>query len=315
MYRAPIKDQFLRECYQTEESRVDARYTLERVAPYEKRLETDISAIGGDALQDIVSRISSARGVNFAMDLCVLQSYVRWCLVKRFPGTCDDILDIQFSGAEKYKRKAVANPVQLQAYLDQVFSPESDETIDVIYRSYFWLAFSGIDEEDAVKIRADQLNLDRMQIMLDNGRVFPIYVEALSAFHKAISLNDFAYRNPNYKNGKVVRKDRVDSNLLLRGIKKKDNKEIPNVKSYRSVIIKKTKLAEDAGKTTQCLSYSRVYLCGSFFRAYCDEVNGLKVRFYRQAAIDCRSTNEESALRLARRYDEEYRLWKLAFRV
>lgn len=315
MYRAPVKDQFLRECYVTEESRVDARYTLDRVAPYEKRLETDISAIGGDALQDIVSHISNARGIHFALDLCVLKNYVRWCLVKRIPGTCADILAIQFSDVEKYKRNVVDNPVQLQVYLDQVFSPESDETIDVIYRSYFWLAFSGIDEEDAVKISADQLNLDRMQIMLDSGRVFPIYVEALPAFHKAISLNAFVYRNPNYKNNKAAIKDRVDGNLLLRGIKKKDNKEISTVKNYRSAIIKKTKLAEDAGKTTKCLSYSRVYLCGIFFRAYCDEVNGLKVRFYRQAAIDCKSTNEESALRLARRYDEEYRLWKLAFQL
>lgn len=315
MYRAPIKDQFLRECYTTEESRVDARYTLDRVAPYEKRLETDISAIGGDALQDIVSRLSSARGINFALDLCVLKNYVRWCIINRFPGTCADILDIQFSDTEKYKRKAVANPVQLQAYLDQVFSPESDETIDVVYRSYFWLAFSGIDEEDAIKVRGDQLDLDHMRIVLDNGKVYKIYDQALPAFCKAISLNDFVYRNPNYKNGKVARKDRVSGNLLLRGIKKKDNKENLSIKSYRAVIIKKTKLAEDTGKTTQCLSYSRVYLCGVFFRAYCNEMTGLKVRFYRQAAIDSKSTNKESVLRLARSYDEEYRLWKLVFQL
>lgn len=315
MYRAPIKDQFLRECYTTEESRVDARYTLERVAPYEKHLETDISAIGGDRLQDIISRISSARGVNFALDLCVLKNYVRWCIVKRFPDTCADILDIQFTGMEKYKRKAVASPVQLQAYLDQVFNPVSDETVDVVYRSYFWLAFSGIDEEDAIKIRTDQLDFDRMQVMLDSGRVCQIYDEALPAFRKAASLNNFTYRNPNYKSDKAVRKDRVDGDLFLRGIKRKDNKEISTVKSYRSAIIKKTKLAEDAGKTTKCLSYSRVYLCGIFFRAYCDELSGLKVRFYRQASIDCRSTNKESILRLARTYDEEYRLWKLAFQL
>lgn len=314
MYRAPIKDQFLRECFTTEVSKNTARAVLERIAPYEERLELDISAIRGDALQDVIAHIVGIRGGSFVTDLRVLRSYVRWCIINRIPGACDDILSIQFSGVEKYRRRAVASPAHLQIYLDQVFNPESDETIDVIYRSYFWLAFAGIKEEDSVKIHVNQLDFEHMQIKFVNGEVYPIYSEALPALRKAASLNDFAYRNPNYKNGKVARKDRIGGDLLLRGIKKGSGDD-PAVLSYRTAASKKARLAEETGKTTQRLSYSSVYPCGIFFRAYHDEQAGLEVKFYHQASIDCKSTNHESIQKLARYYEEDYQLWKLAFQV
>ena len=315
MYRAPIKDQFLREYYTTETTRTNARAVLERLAPYEEKLEADFSTIRGDALRDIVSSVVGARPASAASGLSVLRAYARWCVANHMPGACDDVQKIKTPGIDKYRSQSVADPAHLQIYLNQVFCPESEDTIDVAYRCFLWFAFSGIKENDAPKVRSCHVDFDMMRICLDDGSTYPIYGEALPALRRAVLLTEFVCHNPIYTDNKVARKERVSGDFVLRGIKKGDNDVEPDIGRMRTMTSKKTKAALDDGRTLQRLSYKRLYSCGIFYRAYQAERIGAPVRFYHQAQIDSKASNKSSITRMAKWYESDYEFWKLAFHM
>lgn len=315
MYRAPIKDQFIRECYTTEAMKINARAVLERLAPYEEKLETDFSTIRGDNLRTIVFRVVGAKPSSAACGLRVLRAYVQWCIKNNMPGACSDVMEINMPGLDKYRSQAVADPVHLQLYLNQVFCLESEDTIDVVYRSYLWFAYFGIKEEDSVKVRQRHVDFDMMQIRLDDGSIYPIYGEAIPALRRAVSLTEFVCYNPIYTDNKVARKERLGGDFVLRGMKKGDNVSEPEINRLRTRTSKKTKAALEEGRTLQRLSYKRLYSCGIFYRAYQKERAGMPTEFYHQAQTDSRATREDSVVRMAKLYESDYEFWKLAFHM
>ena len=210
----------------------------------------------------------------------------------------------------------VASPLHLQMYLDQVFDKESQETIDNIYRCYYWMAYGGISEEDTLFINRSDVDLELMLIRYNNTSV-PIYREALPAFRNAMQLSSFVYLHPNYT--KTIRRDRVPGEELMRGIK-----ATTKTMTIRSSLSRRSADAIKAGKTEQQLSFYRVWLSGLFYRIYERERAGVPVDFS-EAAVNfmegktyvlCgREKIEHKQNRIERDYMEDYQRWKLAFSI
>lgn len=283
---------------------------------HEQEWGADLCTRSADELQPVIDDILGLRSKSRWMTLSILKEYAKWCLMMRVPDACDGMLHIEVSGIDKVRKQLVASPLHLQMYLDQVFDKESQETIDNIYRCYYWMAYGGISEEDTLFINRSDVDLELMLIRYNNTSV-PIYREALPAFRNAMQLSSFVYLHPNYT--KTIRRDRVPGEELMRGIK-----ATTKTMTIRSSLSRRSADAIKAGKTEQQLSFYRVWLSGLFYRIYERERAGVPVDFS-EAAVNfmegktyvlCgREKIEHKQNRIERDYMEDYQRWKLAFSI
>lgn len=266
-------------------------------------------------LQPTIDKILGLRSKSRWMTLSILKEYSKWCLLMRVPNASDGMLHIEVSGIDKVRRQMVASPLHLQEYLNQVFDEESLETIDNIYRCYYWMAYGGVQEADTIFIKKSDVDLEQMMIRYHDTSI-PLYRESLPAFRNAIHLNSFVYQHPNYED---IRRDRVPGDELMRGIK-------ANTKTMtiRSTLSRRSAEAIKSGKTKQQLSFHRISLSGLFYRIYERERAGLPIDFSEAAVrfmegrtyvLSAREKLEHRQNRIERDYMEDYQRWKLAFSI
>lgn len=283
---------------------------------YEEQWQADFCTRSKEEIQPVIDEIAGLRTKSQCMTLIILKEYVKWCIAMKVPGACDGMLHVEAVGLDKIRHQMVSSPLHLQKYLDELFDPESEETIDNIYRCYFWMAYGGIDEEDTILIKKDDVSFEKMTITYKDTNI-PIYREAIPAFRNAVFLTDFLYKHPNYT--KTVRRDRIGGDTIMRGIK-------ANTKTFtmRVTISKRNIKAIEDGRTNLQLSFYRVRMSGLFFRTYERERAGIPVDFSdaamramagKEYSIKGRIKLEHKQNRIERDYMEDYQRWKLAFSI
>lgn len=287
-----------------------------RFEKYEQVWQADLCTKQASDLQPVIDDIIGARLKSRWQILSILKEYTKWCLVMKIPDACDGMLHIEAPGIEKVRRQMVSSPLHLQIYLDQVFDAESMETIDNIYRCYYWMAYGGIQEEDTISITHSDVDLRQMIIRYQNTSV-PIYREALPAFQNALQLTSFLYNHPSYTH--PIRRDRVPGDTLMRGIK-----STTKIMSIRSALSHRSSEALKCQKTELQLSFYRIWLSGLFYRMYERERAGVPVDFSDAAinfmsgkayTLSGREKIEHRQNRIEREYMEDYQRWKLAFSI
>ena len=190
MYNEEQKVRFIREYTGSLNTANVATTLFNALEEHEKSWGADLCTRSSEELQPVVDEVTGLRTRSKWMSLTILKEYVKWCIAMQVPGACDGMLQIQTVGLDKIKHQMVSGPLHLQKYLDDIFDPESEETIDNIYRCYFWMAYGGIDEEDTVLIKNEQVDFSQMSIYYKTTNI-PILREALPAFSNAVSLNSF----------------------------------------------------------------------------------------------------------------------------
>lgn len=287
------------------------------IEKYEQEWGADLCTKDANELQSVFDGLVGLRAKSKQMKLIILKEYVKWCLSQDIPGACDGMLKISNTGFESVKYQTVANPLHLQHYLNAVFAPESDKTVDNIYRCFYWLAYGGVAEEDIFDIKCSDVDLLNMVVKYKNTEII-IYREAIQAFKNCVSLTRFLYKHPNYD--KLVYKDRADGDTLIRGIR-----GCPSVKAMRTELSRRSKTKIEEGKTDLKMSYFRVWLSGLFYRTYEAERAGIPVDFTvaakqfmegRQYKLDSgRNTQEAKMRQLAKDYQTDYERWKNNFSI
>lgn len=316
MYNADMKTRFIREYTGSLNTAAVAKTVFNAMEKYELDWNADLCTKRCEELQPVVDEIVGLRARSKWMILIILKEYVKWCIAMKAPGACDGMLQIQSVGLEKVRRQMVSGPLHLQKFLDDVFDPESEETIDNIYRCYFWMAYGGIDEDDTILIRNDQVDFDQMLIKYTPANA-PIYREAIPAFKNAVHLNSFLYKHPNY--GKPIRRDRVAGDTLMRGVR-----AATKTFTMRTTLSKRVAKSVEGGVTDLQLSFYRVRMSGLFYRTYEMERAGFPISFSdavqrrmdgKTYALNGREKPEHRLNRIARDYMEDYQRWKLAFSI
>ena len=218
------------------------------------------------------------------------------------------------------RRQTVANPQHLQRYLDSIFEPEEEETIGCTLRCYFWLAYMGMDEEDAFNITTSEVDLANM-VIKHNDREYIIYRESIPAFRNCVRLKRFRYKHPNHTS--ISYKDRAPGDCLLRGISA--NK--PNTQAFRVEISRRKKKASVIKTNSSLdldLSFSRAWMSGIFYRMLERERAGIPADFLeiaiqftegRTYTLSRRQTVQDKQRRLAKYYLNDYNRWKEAYSV
>lgn len=317
MYNEELKTKFIRSYTQSVNTASVATNIFNTMSLYEEGWQADLCTKTAEELQPVIDTVMALRSRSQWMAMSILKEYVKWCVRTKVPGACDGMLRITTVGVDKVLRQMVSSPIHLQRCLNEVFDKEQEETVDNIYRCYYWMAFSGIKEEDTLSIKASDICFPELRIK-QGERDIPIYREALPAFHNAAELPSFLYKHPNYE--KPIRRDRVQGDTLMRGVK-----AVTKTMTIRSILSKRSAEAIELGKTDVKLSFHRVWMSGLFYRMYEGECTGIPVNFSKTAidatadkiycinGINKRIKVEHLQHRKAQDYMEDYQRWKLAF--
>ena len=218
MYNKELKTQFIRE-YTTSISRAETCVSaFEAMSPYEEEWGADFCTKSAQELAPVIEKLVGFRVRSRWQRIIVFQKYVKWCISHKVTGACDGMLHIDTVGLGKLRMQMVANPLQLQMYLNVICEPESEQTTDNIYRCFYWMAYSGMDEEDILKTMIHDVDMENLVVHC-NGEEYEIYREAIPAFKNATMLTEFVYKHPNYPADKIVRRHRAPGDTVIRGIR------------------------------------------------------------------------------------------------
>lgn len=316
MYNEEQKQKFLASYTKSINTARVASVIFEAVSPYEETYEKDISTFAVEELQPVVDNILGMRSSSKWMGVTILREYSNWCMMNQVPGACDSIDQVDLLGLNKVRLQTVASPLHLQKYLNEVFDPEEEETIDNVYRCFFWMGYAGIPEEDTLSIESKDIDMENLSIKY-GGNDLPIYREAIPAFKNAITLTQFRYKHPNYS--KIIVRDRIPGTSIMRGIKANTR-----ILTIRSTLSKRLNEAYKTGKTAQQLSFYRIWISGLFYRMYELERAGIPADFSEVAvqqmggkdySLSGRATLRQKQNRKAWEYKVDYQRWKVVHSI
>ena len=309
MYNEELKSKFIRQYTQSISTAKHAVTIFNTFEPHEYNWGADLCTKNTADLQPIVNDLVGFRRRSRWMTLAILKEYVKWCLGTGVPGSCDGMLYVEICDLSKMRSHMVSGPLHLQRYLNSFLEKESEETVDNIYRCFYWLAYAGLFEEEAFLITVDDVELNSLTINY-KGLGFPIYREAIPAFKNAVELTGFYYKHPKYS--EIIWRDRAQGNTLLRGFR--DNMKPLTV---RALLSSRGAAAVKDGKTDQQLSYYRVWLSGLFYRMREAECAGFPVSFADATARFMEGKEYKNPkiqfTKIAKEYYEDYQRWKMAF--
>ena len=317
MYNEELKTRFIQE-YAQSLSRAEAcQQAFNAIEPYEEQWGADLCTRSTAELEPVIEQLVGFRVRSRWQRIIIFQKYVKWCIAYRVNGACDGMLHIENVGLSKVRTQMVANPLQLQRYLDVICEPESEQTTDNIYRCFYWMSYSGMEEEAILRVKCSDVDFENMVIHLD-GQEFEIYRQAIPAFKNAATLTEFVYKHPNYPPDKKVIRNRAPGNTLIRGIR-----STTSALALRVELSRRSKKFVEDGSTDKQLSHYRVWLSGLFYRMHQRELAGIPVDFSGEASkfmegktykLDTgRNTPEAKKRAVVNDYVQDYERWKAAF--
>lgn len=245
-----------------------SEFLFEAIAKYEEAWQADICTRSKEEIQGIIDNVVGMRSNSFLQRVNILKDYVRWCIDKGVPGATDGMLHINQAGLGKIATQTVGSPLHLQRYLNRVFKPNTDG-IDCVYKSYLWLAYSGMRESDIMLVESDCLDFDKMIIRFKDDE-YPIYKESLQPLKVCALSPTFVYED-DFRH-KVY--PRVEGNLLLRGYR-----ATASYKTIRSELSRHIKAAVNSNQTNLSISHYRAWISGVFYRTYEGECAGIPAEF------------------------------------
>ena len=315
MYNQEQKKKFISSLTKSASTAQNAETLFAATGPYEELAGKDICTFSVDELQPVADEVFALRSNGKWLSRFILQEYSKWCIAMGVEGADNSIYHINLLSLGKVKRQMVSGPAHLQRYLDAVYDPEKEETIDNLYRCYLWMAFCGIEDEAALELKASAVDLRSMTILLGDDEI-PLYRESIPAFRKAVELTEFTYKHPNYQE---IKRQRIPGDELMCGIK-----AMPRIKPFRVRLSRTLAAAYKEGRTQELLSYERIKLYGLFYRVYEQERAGIPPDFSEAAIKFTEGKNyhlpKGRTIRgiqnsKAKEYMEDYQRWKLAFVV
>lgn len=209
--------------------------------------------------------------------MIILREYVKWCGRNGY-AVSNGIFEVRINSIEKIQNQMVSSPYHLSLKMKECFADTKEETIDITYRVFLWLAFAGLEDEEAIKVTSDCIDFKNLRINF-NGHSYEMYKEGLADFEKACTLTTFLYQHPKY----TIRRNRAEGNIITRGFcsPKMD------LNTIRPIINKRFAMGDVAEKSVEGvkprqkshISYKKIWLSGVFYRAYEQERAGMPVDF------------------------------------
>ena len=311
MYNAEQKTRFVKSFTWSVSVRDAALRTFNALERYEEEYGGDVVTMDLETLQHAFDQIAGVRSKSKRMPRYILREYSKWARENGIAGANDAAERLESASTDKLRNETVRNPKHLQSYLDVLFLPESEQTSDNNFRAWYWLGYSGMDDEDAMTVKTSEVDFISMTVT-HNGFSYPIYREAVPALRNCVTLKQYWYKHPNYE---PILRDRSEGDELLRGFR-----GVPSIGAVRVEFSRRQKIALDSGKLKTHLSFYKVWISGIFYRMYEDELAGIPVNFDditnrklgdKQFKLDSgRNTQQSKRAEISRDFRVDYERWK-----
>lgn len=270
MYNESQKLKFINSLAKDESYRNSVKSHFVKIEKYERDIwKQDLSTVTPEMLTSAISEILSScmRNSTVKFMTSAYKKYVTWCINSGLPSN-PDLLSIKGNmdaSGDKLSNKMVSSPSHLKEILDDesLFRPTSEKTVDVIHKGVLWLAFSGIELNDAIKLTSENIFFKHNLIYTKMG-LHPIYQESINELEILCKNKVFNYHHPLYS---TVR-DRYDGEEILRGFSKSNTHYIQQDIAHRFC----------QGQPYE-FTYKSIYLSGEFYRMYQKELYGMPVNF------------------------------------
>jgi len=260
MFNADVKERFISTL--TRETAYDrkVRSFFRSVSGIESSLGRDLSSFSTEEEISAVkaaSRTKLRSGSRFEIAEA-FGKYYAWCLENGVPGAVEH----KPLPAEVYQDVnddlMIFSPGHLQSLLDRMFDPESEETVDNVYRCFYWMAYCGLDKNSIVRLKSEHINLRSFMASI-NGIDVQIYQQAVPCLRNCVELHQFLYKHPGYS--KPIMRDRVPGDYILRGVR--GAYDDPD----KAFLALKTTLSRYRAKHPDIrVSYMSCFYCGLFYR-------------------------------------------------
>lgn len=274
MFNESLKCLFMKEVI----SGKDVESMFNKSQPYEEKYGKDLCAFTQDELQEYANNELGIMGSTRQTRFSILRKYIDWCDEKKIPGVCNVVGDIDQKDYTRIRDSMVSSPAHLGKVLDTVFRDPDQHTIDNAYRTFLWLAFSGVLVSDVTNVKAGDVDFSRMEIRFSQQRV-PIYRESVIAMKDCVDLSQFRKEISNGRGtSEYVWIDRADGSVLIRGFSDGVIVNTMYTMVRRAInAAKKSNAARDF--RIPMLSYVHTYMSGQFFRLREREMMGIPVDF------------------------------------
>lgn len=311
MYNGELKERFIASYTEKISVGTFCRRLFEFTKPYEEKWGADLCTRGSKDIEMIVEESSGTSSQSLSDNLRTIKQYIRWCVSQGIPNACEEALEIKSVTSNKIKTTTVTNPAHFQRYLNIIFDDEDMDTMDIVFRTYYWLAYAGMRLDDIFKVKKSDISLEDMTVKYGD-MCRPIYRESLKTIRKCIALDSVNVFRPNKVDPVVI--ERVDSDLLLRG-----TRGVLSKKTTLESISRKQRAAIDSGKTNMRVGFFGAWISGLFFRIYMDELSGIPADFSKfvemiDAVKENGSEKRKPVNQVLRNriimYQEDYLTWK-----
>ena len=276
-----------------------------RFTKYESMFEKDLCEFSDEEMQLVFDENFGLNTRSISTALVIIKGYIDWCKNKDII-TTDSIYSVKIKTENKIINGMVYSPKDMLRRLNETFLSPQDCTIEVLYRTYLWMAYFGIRSSDAVKLTADNIDIGNMVIHY-NGINFDICEEALEDIKYVVDEDSFVtvHYNPYYES---VRK-RYPGNEIFCGIK--------NVLSEPRLRECISRLMSESNSFK--FSYVKIYKSGLFYRMKKREDIGFDIDFSAVVKYDMEGKEYKTPLRqkaylIDYDYKKEYQKWREVFK-
>ena len=303
-------------------------HSLYSLKKYESEWGFDFTLAPIEELQPAFNSVVSSAWIGANNTLRCFRQYGHWRKAQGLP--CGEgVFHLQIDQATAIRESMLPSPEQLAALLNAVFDPPFMHTIDIVYRVFLWMGFSGLEDREAILITPENVNLGRMYIETQSHE-YPLYDESIDDFRLACELRAFR------QGDRMV--PRAPGDQIMRGKRRsrKTNTDAMLVHTIRPTLARKLSDAADNNRKRQRpipvgfgITYNKVYLSGVFYRFYELERLGKPPDFDRYAMeaferaqsgdkpykVSVHNPQAAILLRLKKTTATDYANWKRAFKL
>lgn len=282
----------------------------------ENETNCDFCEMPLSVIQPIIDDATTSRSSSVIAILSSLKSYVSWCRDHHFP-TSDAVFNVVINPSKKITNETVGDPAMLRAVLDTIFDDPKWKTTDIVYRAFFWFAYMGLYDTQAIDLNIDDVDLENM-IVIYKKKKYDIPIQAKEDIYAAVESTYFVlYHEKQYYETEC---DRAGGRAVLRTTRLRR----PTLDNFRAAVSKKVKPSPFK------LSYRKILLSGWYYRWYMAELNGENLEphirsfaeqdyAYRETLLTNKKsfdpkTKKDKINTLAKQLEKDYRFWKETYK-
>lgn len=313
MYNQEIKQGFIKSRAKTVAEEHNLLGFFSKTEPFEQSVGHDLGVFSREELQECFNSFADFQRGTVLLQRSYYKAYVRYLRKHKLPAKdVSEEIELVF---DDICSRLVGSPEHLENELDLRYLPAENGSVDFVFRAYFWLAYSGVREDDLPILTADNLNLREMMVSIGN-RSYELYDQAVLCLRYCAEMQSFNVYSEARGTSYVRIMPRVNGNQLLRG-----TRGLVCDRAWRHRLSVYHPIKERA--QLPMLLYRYVWRSGIFYRMYQREQIGIPVDFADTADLFFEGKQYEQRpypltmgqrkQRLCKRLSEEYMSWKSRF--